>query len=130
MYIWNYYIKSTIIPNLQQISKNLYRLMYHFEHIKFIFAESRPNLPLTLRVKGYTRFVGKYATGGRKRCRPHKVYIFLIRITSRVDLAMTVCRHERCDLGNYKSCHTVIRHADSRYSCAAQVYFVSVPRPL
>jgi len=35
--------------------------------------------------------VGKYVTGRRKRFRPHKVYIFLIRITSRVDLAMSVC---------------------------------------
>jgi len=46
--------------------------------------------PVTRRVKGYTRFVGKYVTGRRKRFRPHKVYIFLIRITSRVDLAMSV----------------------------------------
>jgi len=35
--------------------------------------------------------VGKYATGRRKRFRPHNVYLFLIRITSRVDLAMSVC---------------------------------------
>jgi len=48
-------------------------------------------IPVTRRVKGYTRFVEKYVTGGRKRFRPHKVYIFLIRITSRVDLAMSVC---------------------------------------
>jgi len=47
-------------------------------------------IPLTRRVKGYTRFVGKYVTGRRKRFRPHKVYIFLIRITNRVDLAMSV----------------------------------------
>jgi len=44
--------------------------------------------------KGYTRFVGKNVTGRRKRLRLHKVYtyihIFLIRITSRVDLAMSV----------------------------------------
>jgi len=39
----------------------------------------------------YTRSVGKYVTGKRKRFRPHKVYILLIRITSRVDLAMSVC---------------------------------------
>jgi len=38
-----------------------------------------------------TRFVGKYVTGRRKRFRPHKVYIFLNRITSRVDLALSVC---------------------------------------
>jgi len=48
-------------------------------------------IPVTRRVKGYTRFVGKYVTGRRKRFRPHKVYIFLIRITSQVDLAMSVC---------------------------------------
>jgi len=59
-------------------------------------------IPVTRRVKGYT-FVGKYVTGRRKQFRPHKVYIFLIRITSRVDLAMPVCPDERRDLGNYKS---------------------------
>jgi len=48
-------------------------------------------VPGTRRVKGYTRFVGKYVTGRRKRFRPHKVDIFLIRITIRVDLAMSVC---------------------------------------
>jgi len=48
-------------------------------------------IPVTRRVKEHTRFVGKYVTGRRKRFRPHKVYIFLIRITSRVDLAMSVC---------------------------------------
>jgi len=47
-------------------------------------------IPVTCRVKGYTRFVGKYVTGRRKRFRPHKVYIILIRITSQVDLAMSV----------------------------------------
>jgi len=35
-------------------------------------------IPVTGRVKGYTRFVGKYVTGRRKRFRPHNVYIFLI----------------------------------------------------
>jgi len=39
--------------------------------------------------------VGKYVTGRRKRFRPHKVYIFLTRITSRVDLAMSVCLSDR-----------------------------------
>jgi len=46
---------------------------------------------VTRRVKGYTSFVVKYVTCRRKCFRPHKVYIFLIRITSRVDLAMSVC---------------------------------------
>jgi len=52
-------------------------------------------IPVTRRVKGYTRFVGKYVTDRRKRFRPHKVYIFLMRITSRVDLAMSVCSSVR-----------------------------------
>jgi len=47
-------------------------------------------IPVTRRVKGYTRFVGKCVTSRRKRFRPHRVYIFFIRITSRVDLAMYV----------------------------------------
>jgi len=33
------------------------------------------------------------------RIHPYKVYIFLIRITSRVDLAMSVCPYEGGDLG-------------------------------
>jgi len=49
------------------------------------------NNSFTRRVKGYTRFVGMYVTGRRKRFRPYKVYIFLIRITRGVDLAMSVC---------------------------------------
>jgi len=36
------------------------------------------------KIQGNTRFVEKYVTGRRKRFRPHKVNIFLIRITSRV----------------------------------------------
>jgi len=38
----------------------------------------------------YTRFVGRYVIGRRKRFRSH-IYIFLMRITSRVDLVMSVC---------------------------------------
>jgi len=64
-------------------------------------------IPVTRRVKGYTRLVGKYVTGRRKRFRPDKLYIFLIRIINGVDLAMSVCPYERCDLGNYKSYNTV-----------------------
>jgi len=56
-------------------------------------------IPATRKVKGYTRFVGKYVAGRSKRFQPHKVYIFLITITSRVDLAMSVCPYERWDLG-------------------------------
>jgi len=55
-------------------------------------------IPVTRRVKGYTRFVGKYLTDRRKRFRPHKVYIFLIRITSRGDLAMSVCPSARMNV--------------------------------
>jgi len=45
-------------------------------------------IPVTRGVKGYTTFVGKYVTGRRNRFRPHKVYLFLIRITSRVRLSV------------------------------------------
>jgi len=34
----------------------------------------------------------------KQRFRPHKVYIFLIRIPSRVDLAMSVCRSVRMNV--------------------------------
>jgi len=54
-----------------------------------LIHELRVVIPITCRVKG-TRFVGKYETGKRKRFRPHKVYIFLIRFTSRVELAMSI----------------------------------------
>jgi len=56
-------------------------------------------MPVTRRVKGCTRLVGKYVTGRRKLFRPHKVYIVLIRITRRVDLAMSVCLLHR--VANY-----------------------------
>jgi len=78
-------------------------------------------MPGTRRVKRYTRFVGKYVPGRRKHFRPHKVYIFLIRITNRFDLVISVCPYERCDLGKYFY---------SRVSCVPQVCFVSVPRSL
>jgi len=85
-------------------------------------------IQVTRRVKGYTRFVGKYVTGRRKRFRLHKIYIFLSRITSRVDLTMSVCPYERWELGNYKSYAIGIWHADSWDSRVAQVCFSSVPR--
>jgi len=53
--------------------------------------ENKDSNIFTLRLKGYTRFVGECVTGRNKRFRTHKVYIFIIRITSRVDLAMSVC---------------------------------------
>jgi len=52
-------------------------------------------IPATRRVKWYTRFVGKYVLGRRKSFLPHKVYMFLVRITSRVDLDMSVCPSDR-----------------------------------
>jgi len=60
-------------------------------------------IPVTRRVKVYTRFVGKYVTGRRKRFRPHKVYIFLIRITSQIDLAMSVCPPVRLSVWTLRS---------------------------
>jgi len=41
------------------------------------------------------------------------IYSWILRITSRVDLAMSVCPYERWDLGNYTSYNTKNRHADS-----------------
>jgi len=54
-------------------------LYFPVAHSGYIF------IPVTRRVKGYTRFVGMYVTGRRKRFQPHKVCIFLIRITNPVD---------------------------------------------
>jgi len=45
-------------------------------------------IPVTRRVKGYTRFVEKYITGRRKRFGLYNVYIFLTRINSRLDLSV------------------------------------------
>jgi len=47
-------------------------------------------IPVTRRFKGYTILVEKYVTGKIKLFRPNKVYIFLIRINSRIDLDMSV----------------------------------------
>jgi len=47
-------------------------------------------ISVTRRVKGYIRFDENYVTDRRKRLRPYKVYIFLIRINSPVDLALSV----------------------------------------
>jgi len=69
-----------------------YFTKFSFQKSSFIYIIF---IPVTCRVKRYTRCVGKYVTGRRKRFRPHKVYIFLIRITSRVDLAMSVCSSVR-----------------------------------
>jgi len=48
-------------------------------------------LSITLRVNICIAFAKKYVTNIRKRYRPHEEYIFLISITRRVDLAMSVC---------------------------------------
>jgi len=42
--------------------------------------------------RGYIDFSQKFATQWRRRFRPHKVYIFLISMTRRVDLAMSAVR--------------------------------------
>jgi len=76
---------------------------------------------VTCRVKGYIVCREKYVTGRSKRLRPQKVYIFLIRITSRVDLVMPVCLCERCDLGNYKTYTVQISNLDSLSLYAAKV---------
>jgi len=88
-------------------------------------------IPVTRTVKGYTRFVRKYVTGRRKRFRPHKVYIFLIRIRSRVDLARSVCLSVRmnAEISETIRARHGTWHADSWASYAAQVCFSSVPSP-
>jgi len=90
-------------------SKSVRKKVWMCFHIFCVFMVYSKDvfIPITRRVKGYTRFVGMYVAGKRNRFRPHKVYLFLIRITSRVDLAMSVCLSvcpdERWHLGNYKS---------------------------
>jgi len=79
---------------------------------------------VTRRVKGYTRFVGKYVTGKRKRFIPHKVYIFLIRITSRVDLAMSVCPSDRLSV-----CLSVRMNAEISETIRARILRFGVQIP-
>jgi len=57
---------------------------------------------VTRRVKRYIVFGEKYITGKRKRFRPHKVYLFLISITSPVHLAMSVYLSFRVTLWSRK----------------------------
>jgi len=73
-------------------SNKLYFFIIYFILLFFI--------PVDRRVKGHTIFVENYVKGASKR---FKVYIFLIRINSRVDLAKSVSAYERRDLRNYKS---------------------------
>jgi len=59
----------------------------------------------------YIVFEEKYITGIRSVSDPIKyMYIFLIRITSKVDLAVSVCPCELFNLGNYKSKNGGIWH--------------------
>jgi len=69
-------------------------------------------LPVTRSVKGYIRFVGKYVTGKRKRFRSYKVYNSCSNSLAESNkhcasvyrsVCVSVCLHERGDLGNYKS---------------------------
>jgi len=46
---------------------------------------------VTRRLKGYIVDLGKYVISRRMRFRPYKVYIFFMRITSR----LSVCPYER-----------------------------------
>lgn len=57
---------------------------------------------VTRRVKRYTRFLEKYVTSRRMRFLPYKVYKFLIRINSLVDLALSVHSYERRDFNKIK----------------------------
>jgi len=79
-----------------------------------------------LLVKGYTRFVAKSVTDRRKCFRPHNIYIFLIRITSRVDLGMPVCPYVRWDLENYQRYRVPISYLDSVPLNAAQVCYANI----
>jgi len=56
-------------------------------------------IPATRRLKGFIISVGKYVTGKRNLFRPYILYIFLIRITSRFDLSMSICVVIRMNAG-------------------------------
>jgi len=43
----------------------------------YVFYSRLAIIPVTRRVKGYTRYIEKYVTGRRKSFRPYKVYIYL-----------------------------------------------------
>jgi len=53
-----------------------------------VFLEARTFFRLFLPLLDFSQ---KFATQWKRRFRPHKVYIFLISMTRRVDLAMSVC---------------------------------------
>jgi len=71
---------------------------FSFIYLFYFFPrslDSEPRfIPVTRRLKGYTSCVRKYETGIRKRFRPYEVFIFLVRNTSRLDLAMSACPFE------------------------------------
>jgi len=78
------------------------RLYFSFSHIYvYIFLISIIILPFVSLTqacisylypcRGYIDFSQKFTTQWRSRFRPHKVYIFLISMIRRVDLAMSVC---------------------------------------
>jgi len=60
-----------------------------YKKFSFLSFSICASFTVTRRVKGYTEFAGKYLTGRSKRFRSHKVYIFLIRITGRMNVDLT-----------------------------------------
>jgi len=65
------------------IKLKLLHRMFNYIYLYLLF------ISVTRRVKEYTGIAGKYVTGRRKRFRPY----ILIRITSRVDIAMSACQY-------------------------------------
>jgi len=100
MIFYNYFIKSGF--NRQGTFSALVNLIFSFPILVFRTLPVKSSFAFTCLIKStpiipskslrlFKMKKGVYVTGRRKRFRPHKVYIFLIRITSRVDLAMSVC---------------------------------------
>jgi len=67
-------IEFLVIVNDRPSVKMVFSLTLSFIKIFSLF------IPITRKVKVYTRFVGKYVTGRKKRSRPYKLNIFFIRI--------------------------------------------------
>jgi len=72
------------------LSKSLITSSSLFDFIWFLYP-----------CRGYIDFSQKFATQWRRRVRPHKIYIFLISMTRRVDLAMSVCPSVRLSVRFY-----------------------------
>jgi len=104
----NFYITNSQTMQYSRVEENL---INNNESIIFI--------PATRRVKGYV----KYVTGKRKGFQLHKVCIFLISITSRVDLAMSICRMNTEVSGTKRTIMQIL-------GLPAQVCFSRVARPL